>query len=124
MQRDVPIVEVFLSFVSIWWAVVLFTNKDLLTNRLPDYMQPLSSLQEIGWGFIFLAAAIVKFTGLITLQVWVRRVGLGMSMTIYSLICAGYILSDRLLHTGTGVYFLLTVLAWWGFREVKHYERG
>lgn len=119
MTIKIPIAEVFLSGVSVWWAIVLFANANMLNNRLPSYMSEFSVVQEYIWACVFLTGAGVKIIGLITLSLPARKIGLIISMILYSIITTGYILSDQLFHTGTGVYFLLTVLAWWGFREVK-----
>lgn len=117
--NDFPIVEAFLSGVSIWWAVVLVANANFLDNRIPDYMSVFNNIQEIIWASGFIVAAIIKVVGLITMNLWCRKIGLACSMVLYSLVTTGYILSDHIIHTGTGVYFLLTVLAWFGWREVK-----
>lgn len=118
-SAEFPIVEAFLSGVSIWWAMVLIANANFLHNRVPEYMGVFTDIEELMWAAAFIVSATVKVIGLITMNVWLRKIGLVCSMVLYSLITTGYILSDHIIHTGTGVYFLLTVLAWFGWREVK-----
>lgn len=124
MNKKFPIVEVFLSFVSIWWALVLFANSHMIDERIPAYLIELDQMEEYIWGVIFLTAAIMKFTALLTMNKLLRQLGLLASMVLYSLICYGYIASGNTIHTGTGVYFLLTVLAWYGLREVREDDKS
>lgn len=118
-MRKVPIIELFLSLISTWWAIVLFSNHQML-DRVPKHYEPLAELQENGWGLIFMVAALIKILGIITERFYLRKVGLFMSMFLYGLISAGHILSGQFLATQTGVYFALSVLALYGVREVRH----
>lgn len=119
-MKKIPIIELFLSLISTWWAIVLFSNEQML-NRVPKHFEPLAILQENGWAIIFMVAAFVKVLGILTERFWLRRIGLTFSMFLYGLICAGYILSSDVLNTATGVYFALSVLSLWALREVKEY---
>ncbi len=115
-MRDVPIVECFLSIISVWWAIVLFFDEGFF--RVPKVYDPLAAIED-GWGYVFLTAAFLKIIGIILDKNWVRRVGLSFSVFLYALIAAGYILAGDAIHTGTGVYFALAVLALYQIREVK-----
>lgn len=115
-MRQVPIVECFLSIISVWWSIVLFNNDEFF--RVPKVFEPLAKIEE-GWGYVFLAAAFLKIIGIILDKYWVRRIGLTFSVFLYALIASGYILAGDGMSTGTGVYFALAVLALYQIREVK-----
>jgi hypothetical protein len=115
-MRNVPIIECFLSIISIWWTIVLYNSSDFF--RVPKAFEPLAGIDNFGWGSIFLVAAGLKIYGILVHKRWIRRVGLTFSVFLYALICSGYILVDPM-STGTGVYFALAVLALYQIREVK-----
>lgn len=115
-MRKVPIIECFLSIVSIWWSIVLFISPAFF--RVPKEFEGLGKIGE-GWGFIFLLAAFLKIYGILAHKRWIRRVGLTFSVFLYALIASGYILAGDAINTGTGVYFALAVLALYQIREVK-----
>ena len=117
-MRNVPIIECFLSIISIWWSIVLFNTDDFF--RVPKAFEPLAAIDD-GWGFIFLTAAFLKIIGIILDKNWLRRVGLTFSVFLYALIASGYTLVGDVINTGTGVYFALAVLALYQIREVKNY---
>jgi hypothetical protein len=114
--KKIPIIEAFLSIISIWWSIVLFNQDDFF--RVPEVFEPLAVIGN-GWGYIFLIAAFLKILGILTEKSWLRKIGLTFSMFLYGLIASGYILSGHGMNTGTGTYFALSVLALYGIREVK-----
>lgn len=115
----IPVAEALLTGVSIWWAIVLIMNRTVLDSTLPTYMEKMTGTNETLWAGVFAIAATTKVVGLLIYSVPLRKAGLIMSMCLYSLICTGYFLNNAVFSTGTGVYFLFTVLAWFGWREVK-----
>ncbi|MGV7002542.1 hypothetical protein ACWA2C_28295 [Priestia megaterium] len=118
MTRRIPIIELFLSIISLWWAFICFTNNHLFDN-LPDlYVIFAEVSQETGWGFVFVTAAAIKIFGILLQKKWMRKLGLTMSAFLYGIISAGFILSGHVLVHSTGTYFALSVLAIWGIREV------
>jgi len=119
MISRVPIIELFLSIISLWWAFICFTNNHLFDN-LPDFYIIFAEIsQEFGWGCIFVLAAAIKVFGILLKKSWMRRLGLTMSAFLYGIISAGFILSGHVLVHSTGTYFALSVLAIWGIREVN-----
>lgn len=120
-MKKIPIIEAGLSIVSVWWSIIMFTN-----NKLFDHVPSLFSFfveisQETGWGIFFLCAAFVKLLGLILEHIRLRLIGLYMSAFLYSLISAGYILSQNPMQPGTGIHFVLMIFAFYAIREVKGY---
>lgn len=116
-MRSVPVIEGFLSLISLWWAIVLFNQDNFF--RVPKVYEGLATLGKYGWGCVFLVAAFMKILGILLEKRWLRRGGLTFSMFLYGLISAGYILAGDVMNTGTGVYFALSVLAAYECREVK-----
>lgn len=118
MISRIPIIELFLSIISLWWAFICFTNDHLFDN-LPDlYVIFAEVSQEKGWGCIFVTAAAIKIFGVLLQKKWMRKLGLTMSAFLYGIISSGFILSGHVLVHSTGTYFALSVLAIWGIREV------
>jgi len=118
MISRIPIIELFLSIISLWWAFICFVNPHLF-DRLPElYLVFAEISQEKGWGCIFVVAASIKVLGILLQKSWMRRLGLTMSAFLYGLIASGFILSGQTLSHSTGTYFALSVLAIWGIREV------
>lgn len=109
-MKRIPIVEVYLSCVSIWWAVCLFGNKHTILN-VPKLLSPFAEFGQSAWASVFLVGAFLKVYGILTEVMWLRKLGLIFSFVLYGLITAGYILSGHLLNPGTGIYFMMTVLA-------------
>lgn len=119
MISRIPIIELFLSIISLWWACICFGNPHLFDN-LPEFYVVFAKVsQEVGWGCVFVAAAAIKVLGILLQKSWMRKLGLTMSAFLYGLISAGFILSGHFLVHSTGTYFALSVLAIWGIREVN-----
>lgn len=114
----IPIVEVVLSLISLWWAIVLFNNPDMF-NDLPAIYRFFGDIgQEHIWACVFLFAALVKIFGIIFRKAKLRKFGLFMSAVIYGIISAGYYLGTGFFSIGFGVFFLMSFMALWGIREV------
>lgn len=120
-MKKIPIIEAGLSLVSIWWAIIMFTNDNLFDNVPSLFTFFVKISQEKGWGLFFLCAAFIKLLGLVLEHRKLRIIGLYMSAFIYSLISAGYILSQNPMQPGTGIHFVLMIFAFYAIREVKEY---
>lgn len=115
----IPIVEVVLSLISLWWGVVLFNNPNLF-NDLPEVYRFFGRVTtEYNWGFVFLFSAFVKIIGIILRNAKLRKFGLLMSAIIYGIISSGYYLGSGFYSIGFGVFGLISFMALWGIREVK-----
>lgn len=115
----IPINELCLSIVSLWWAFVLANNDNMFDNIPVLFRSFEKIMNEDGWAFVFIVAAAAKVLGILFNRFWLRKWGLVMSMSLYGLISAGFILSKEPMSTGTGTYFALCVLAAWALREVR-----
>lgn len=111
--------ELFLSMVSIWWAIVLISSPHLFDNVPVIYKGIADVAGEKVWACFFTFAATIKIVGIAINSGPLRKWGLTLSSLFYAAICAGYIWSGAILHAGTGVYFSMTMLALWRLREVR-----
>ena len=114
----IPIVEVVLSLISLWWGVVLFNSPNLFDD-LPEVYRFFGEVApEYIWAFVFLFSAFVKILGIIIRNAKLRKFGLFMSAVIYGIISSGYYLGLGFYSIGFGVFGLISFMALWGIREV------
>ncbi|MED4116609.1 hypothetical protein P4661_27615 [Priestia megaterium] len=119
MRSRIPIIDMFLSIVSLWWAFICFANNKLF-DTFPGLFRIFSQIaDEKTWGFVFVSAAFIKIVGVAIQKKWVRKLGLTLSMLLYGIISSSFFLSESPLSISAGTYFAMTVLALWGIREVK-----
>jgi len=121
-MRKVPIIELFLSIVSAWWAVILFLSMGMLQNT-PKQLKAFAKLGEMGWGFVFVATTLILILGVILENKILRKFGLMLCFFLFGLITAGFILSDPI-RTATGTYFAICLLSIYGMREVGESDAG
>jgi hypothetical protein len=115
-MRKIPIIELFLTIITFWWSFILFRTMTMLDNT-PRLLKGFAKLGEMGWGFIFVAAAVILLLGVILEKNALRKFGLMLCFFMYGLITAGYILADPI-NTATGTYFAICLLSIYGMREV------
>jgi hypothetical protein len=121
-MRKIPIIEMFLSIVSIWWAIILFLSFGML-NNVPKQLKPFAKLGEMGWGYVFVATTLILILGVILNNRMLRKFGLLLCFFLYGMITAGFILSDPI-RTATGTYFAICLLSIYGLREVGETNAG
>lgn len=99
--------------------MVLFNQPDQF-ERLPTTYQFFSSVaNEWQWGIVFIVAASVKIFGILLKNELLRKIGLFMSAMIYGLIAAAYYLGSGWFSIGFGTFAALSIMAFWGIREVR-----
>jgi biotin transporter BioY len=114
----IPILEIGLAMISIWWAIVLFSLPGLF-NSLPELYSGINNFSDpYQWGFLFFFVAIAIITGIAFRNNKLRKVGLFSASIVLALISAGLFLGDYGLTTGSGTYAVLSFMALWGVREV------
>ena len=117
--KDVPIIEIILSLISAWWAIVFINMPDIFTLRPKTYAGFADIAPEYIWSSVFIVAAAVKIIGIFAKLNFLRKFGLTMSTVIYSLIAYCYFDSLGFLNTGFGTFAALSLMAIWGIREVE-----
>lgn len=122
MRKQIPVIELFLTIITGWWAIALLLNDKLFESRPELFYTFQKVANEEPWGSIFVLISISLILGLIDGQIWLRRLSLVATTFLYGLMTAGFILSKQPLSTGIGVYFAIAVLSLWRLREVKEDE--
>ena len=117
--KDVPIIEIILSLISTWWAIVFINSPDIFTLRPNTYAGFANIAPEHIWSIVFIIAAAVKIIGIFAKLNFLRKFGLTMSTIIYALIAYCYFESLGFLSTGFGTFAALSLMALWGIREVE-----
>ena len=73
-MRKLPIIDLFLSIISIWWAICLFSNQHMF-DHVPNLFRVFANIsQEDGWGLYFLVAAFVKVIAIVTENIKLRKI--------------------------------------------------
>ncbi|MGP4063104.1 hypothetical protein ACTWPX_20760 [Halobacillus sp. H74] len=99
--------------------VILLVNEDMFNDLPTIYVGVAEIAGQKVWAGIFFFSSMFNVIGMYKDFGKLRRWGLSTLSLLFGMICAGYIWSNAPFHTGTGVYFSLTVLAMWRLREVK-----
>jgi hypothetical protein len=126
-QRDVIVIEAFLSLASLWAAFTLW-HVPTLFESFPDTFRLIEALagSESSWALFAFVAAVIKIVGLMTCLTsdtpWgriARYVGLAMSGIFWSVLGGGVLLGNP--NTLFGFNSLLMGLfSWWSLlRLVK-----
>ena len=117
--KDVPIIEIILSLISTWWAIVFINSPDIFELRPNTFAGFEDIAPEYMWSIVFIVAASVKIIGIFAKLNFLRKFGLTMSTIIYALIAYCYFDSLGFLSTGFGTFAALSLMALWGIREVE-----
>lgn len=117
--KDVPIIEIILSLISTWWAIVFINIPEIFTLRPKTYAGFADIAPEYIWSIVFIVAASIKIIGIFAKLNFLRKFGLTMSTIIYAFIAYCYIDSLGFLNTGFGTFAALSLMALWGIREVE-----
>jgi succinate-acetate transporter protein len=115
----IPILEIGLSFISIWWAIVLFLSPRLFDN-LPQLYRGFATFSEpYHWGILFLIVAFMNMIGIVFRNHKLRKISLFLTSILFALLSAGFFMGDSVINTGAGVYAVVSFMALWGVREVS-----
>ncbi|PAF19763.1 hypothetical protein [Terribacillus saccharophilus] len=114
----IPIIEVVLTIISSWWAVVMFNTPNLFETspNIYDFFSHFGNEKQLG--VVFVVGAGVKIIGLAARKVILRKAGLLISAFIYSMISVAYFMGSGWFSIGFGTFIAIALLALWGIREV------
>lgn len=113
-------VEFIATYISLGWAIVLFTNDDIFKNSAN--FNKIESIVQYQWvvGVIALILALTKIVGLILDNKKMRRAGLLMSTVFWVLMSASFLFSNDTIEFNTGfvVYSGIAILCLLASKEV------
>lgn len=114
-------VEFIATYISLGWAIVLFTNDDIFKNSAN--FNKIESIVQYQWvvGVIALILALTKIVGLILDNKKMRRAGLLMSTVFWVLMSASFLFSNDTIEFNTGfvVYSGIAILCLLASKEVS-----
>lgn len=120
IMKATTVVEMLVTYISLGWAYVMLTNNDIFEQS--NNFEVLKSIAHKEWviGFICLAMALIKITGMMLKNTKIRWVGLIFSSIFWTLVSAAFLLSANKfdLNTGFVVYSGLAVMCLWTSKEV------
>jgi hypothetical protein len=114
----IPIIEVVLTIISSWWAVVLFNSPGLFKEspNIYSFFDQFSNEKHLA--LVFVVGAVVKIIGLAARIIFLRKAGLLISAFIYAMISVAYFMGSGWFSIGFGTFIAIALLALWGIREV------
>lgn len=118
MKFRLPIFETFISLLSCYLAIILFTNENFFNTNPITYGKLSELTSEATIACIFLVAAFTKIIGISFDIRWVRITGLCMSSVIYLVIAVTYYLGSVL--WGLGIFSLLSIFCIINIVDVKN----
>lgn len=119
-RQSIPLLEVSLSFFSIYAAILMFLYPNILDESSGVYENMTAIVPQTTWAVAFLLAALVKVVGLVLKRDGLRRLGLLMSALIYGGIAFSYVMEFP--NLGAGVFFIMSAMAMLSMFYVKHTE--
>lgn len=125
-MRQLTVVEIMLSYISIGWAYVLFTTPDLFDkNSTWDKIQLVANYEWV-LGLVAVACASVKIIGILLHHRRLRWLGLILSTFLWVFVAASFLIADDTfkLTTGFVAYSGLAVMSLWTSKEVMMRERA
>lgn len=125
-MRQLTVVEVVLTYISIGWAYVLFTTPDLF-DKNPTWNK-FESVIGYEWvvGIAALVCAVVKIVGIALHHARLRWLGLLLSTFLWVFVAASFLIADDTIKLTTGfiAYSGLAVMSLWTSKEVMIRERA
>lgn len=125
-MKQITVVEIMLTYISLGWAYVLFTSPLLFDNS--SNWDKVQSIANYEWvlGIITLVCALVKVVGMLLQNRRLRWLGLIMSTVLWIVIAASFLVADDAfkLTTGFVVYSGVAVMSLWTSKEVMMRDRA
>ena len=125
-MKQITVVEIVLTYISIGWAYVLFATPTLFDdNSNWDKIQAIANYEWI-LGIITLVCALVKIVGMALQNKQLRWLGLLMSTMLWVVIATSFLIADDTfkLTTGFVIYSGIAVMSLWTSKEVMMGDDG
>ena len=119
-MKQITVVEIVLTYISIGWAYVLFTTPTLFDNNSNwDKIQAIANYEWVV-GIITLVCALVKIVGMALQNKQLRWLGLLMSTVLWVIVATSFLIADDTFKLTTGfiVYSGIAVMSLWTSKEV------
>ena len=119
-MKQITVVEIMLTYISIGWTYVLFTSPALFDNNSNwDKIQAIANYEWVV-GIITLTCALVKIIGIAVKSNRLRWLGLLMSTVLWVVIATSFLIADNTFKLTTGfiVYSGIAVMSLWTSKEV------
>lgn len=120
MHRQLTVVEVIVTYISVGWAIVMLSNP-LIFDQSENFSR-IQSVFGAEWavGIVCLALAMLKIVGIALRSRIMRWLGLVLSGAFWSFVSAAFLFVGGFgaFTTGFIVYSGVAVLSFWTAREV------
>ena len=119
-MKQITVVEIVLTYISIGWAYVLFATPTLFDdNSNWDKIQAIANYEWVV-GIITLVCALVKIAGMALQNKQLRWLGLLMSTVLWVIVATSFLIADDTfkLTTGFVIYSGIAVMSLWTSKEV------
>lgn len=125
-MKPVTVVEVLVTYISIGWALVLFTNSN--TFEQSQNFITMQSIVKHEWvvGIICLLLGLIKILGMVLRNIRLRWLGLILSAILWIIVSATFLLSPNQFDFNTGfiVYSGVAVMCLITSKEVLLHDRA
>lgn len=125
-MKQITVVEIMLTYISIGWAYVLFSSPTLFEDSSNwDKIQAIANYEWVV-GIITLICAMVKIVGITLQNKRLRWLGLWMSTILWIVIATSFLIADGTFKLTTGfiVYSGIAVMSLWTSKEVMMNDRA
>lgn len=125
-MKQLTVVEIMLTYISVGWAYVLFTTPYLFETSVNWDKIALVANYEWVLGIVALLCAAVKVVGILLHHVRLRWLGLLMSTFLWIFIAASFLIAGGTFKLSTGfiVYSAVAIMSLWTSKEVMTRERA
>ena len=124
-MKQITVVEIMLTYISIGWAYVLFATPTLFDNN--SNWDKIQSIANYEWvvGIITLLCAMVKIVGITLQNTRLRWLGLMMSTVLWIVVATSFLIADDTFKLTTGfiAYSGIAVMSLWTSKEVMTSDR-
>jgi len=124
--QSFTVVEWVVTYVSLGWAYVMFTNDTIFSDSKNFEMLAFIAKKEWVIGIICLSLALMKILGILMKSKRLRWLGLIASTIFWVMASAAFLLSADGLDFNTGfiVYSAISVMCLWTSKEVMSNDRA
>lgn len=126
IMKQITVVEIMLTYISVGWAYVLFSSPRLFDNS--SNWEKIEAFANYEWvlGLITLICALVKIVGITLHNNRLRWLGLMMSTVLWIIVATSFLIADDTFKLTTGfiAYSGIAVMSLWTSKEVMMNDRA